>query len=134
VILPQMSARLGLRQGPGSSDGSTTSRYRCSSPVFLREGSLTRETGLNTQSPGLTFEFWRERNKIRGRFIGGNGVAVAKLNGDGLLNRKPDRRLTIGADDRICCNQPNDNPRARIPSAERIPLFVQCCKHLRRQE
>jgi hypothetical protein len=33
--------------------------------------------------------FWRERNKIRGRFIGGNGVVVTKLNGDGLLNRKP---------------------------------------------
>ena len=34
---------------------------------------------------GQTFEFWRDQNKIRGRFIGiGNGVVVAKLNGDGL--------------------------------------------------
>ena len=32
-----------------------------------------------------TFEFWRDQNKIRGRLIGvGNGVVVAKLNGDGL--------------------------------------------------
>ena len=32
-----------------------------------------------------TFEFWRDQNKIRGRFIGvGNGVVVAKLNTDGL--------------------------------------------------
>ena len=34
-----------------------------------------------------TFEFWRDQNKIRGRFIGadsGKGVVVAKLNGDGL--------------------------------------------------
>jgi hypothetical protein len=41
------------------------------------------------KSPGRTFGFWRDRNKIRGRFIGvGNGVVV-KLNGDGVLNRKP---------------------------------------------
>jgi len=32
-----------------------------------------------------TFEFWRDQNKIRGRFIGvGNGVVVARLNVDGL--------------------------------------------------
>jgi len=34
-----------------------------------------------------TFEFWRDQNKIRGRFIGantGNGVVVAKLGADGL--------------------------------------------------
>ena len=32
-----------------------------------------------------TFEFWRDQNKIRGRFIGvGNGVVVARLNEDGL--------------------------------------------------
>ena len=32
-----------------------------------------------------TFEFWRDQNKIRGRFIGvGNGVVVAKLDVDGL--------------------------------------------------
>jgi hypothetical protein len=37
------------------------------------------------KSPCRTFEFWRDQNKIRGRFIGiGNGVVVAKLNGDGL--------------------------------------------------
>jgi hypothetical protein len=32
-----------------------------------------------------TFEFWRDQNKIRGRFIGvGSGIVVAKLSGDGL--------------------------------------------------
>ena len=37
------------------------------------------------KSPGRTFEFWRDQNKIRGRFIGlGNGVVVARLNKDGL--------------------------------------------------
>jgi hypothetical protein len=37
------------------------------------------------RSPSLTFEFWRDQNKIRGRFIGhGNGVVVARLNKDGL--------------------------------------------------
>ena len=36
-------------------------------------------------SPSRTFEFWRDQNKIRGRFIGlGNGVVVARLNKDGL--------------------------------------------------
>ena len=37
------------------------------------------------RSPNRTFEFWRDQNKIRGRFIGvGNGVVVARLNVDGL--------------------------------------------------
>jgi hypothetical protein len=32
-----------------------------------------------------TFEFWRDQNKIRGRFMGlGNSVVVAKLSKDGL--------------------------------------------------
>jgi hypothetical protein len=74
-------------------------------------------------SPGRAFEFWRERNKIRGGFIGGNGVVVAKR-----------RHVTIGADDRICRSQPNDNPSAHIPRAESMPLFAQGCKHLRRQD
>jgi hypothetical protein len=37
------------------------------------------------RSPNRTFEFWRDQNKIRGRFVGlGNGVVVARLNKDGL--------------------------------------------------
>ena len=37
------------------------------------------------RAPRRTFEFWRDQNKIRGRFIGvGNSVVVAKLDGDGL--------------------------------------------------
>ena len=36
-------------------------------------------------SPSRSFEFWRDQNKVRGRFIGlGNGVVVARLNKDGL--------------------------------------------------
>jgi hypothetical protein len=35
--------------------------------------------------PSPTCEFWRDQNKIRGRFIGvGNGVVVARLNAEGL--------------------------------------------------
>ena len=35
--------------------------------------------------PSQTFEFWRDQNKVRGRFIGvGNGIVVARLNIDGL--------------------------------------------------
>jgi hypothetical protein len=48
--------------------------------ILASPGSLVA-SGI--RSP--TFEFWRDQNKIRGRFIGiGNGVVVAKLNGDGL--------------------------------------------------
>jgi hypothetical protein len=37
------------------------------------------------RSPSQTFEFWRDQNKVRGRFIGlGNSVVVARLNKDGL--------------------------------------------------
>ena len=38
-------------------------------------------------SPNRSFEFWRDQNKIRGRFIGdlvGNGIVVAKLDEHGL--------------------------------------------------
>ena len=39
------------------------------------------------RSPNRTFEFWRDQNKIRGRFIGdahGNGIVVAKIDQYGL--------------------------------------------------
>jgi hypothetical protein len=49
--------------------------------VLTAQGSLILG---RLKSPGRTFEFWRDQNKIRGRFMGlGNGVVVAKLNGDG---------------------------------------------------
>lgn len=38
------------------------------------------------RSPSRSFEFWRDQNKIRGRFIGdatGAGFVVARLNSDG---------------------------------------------------
>ena len=39
------------------------------------------------RSLSRSFEFWRDQNKIRGRFIGdgaGAGFVVAKLDGDGI--------------------------------------------------
>jgi hypothetical protein len=40
---------------------------------------------MSSRSRSSMFEFWRDQNKIRGRFIGvGNGVVVAKLRGDGV--------------------------------------------------
>ena len=37
------------------------------------------------RAPRRTFEFWRDQNKIRGRFMGlSNSVVVAKLSKDGL--------------------------------------------------
>jgi hypothetical protein len=37
------------------------------------------------RAPRWTFEFWRDQNKVRGRFMGlGNSVVVAKLSKDGL--------------------------------------------------
>jgi hypothetical protein len=48
--------------------------------LLAPSGSLMASS---TKSP--MFEFWRDQNKIRGRFIGvGNGVVVARLNGDGF--------------------------------------------------
>jgi hypothetical protein len=44
---------------------------------------------------------WHDRSKIRGRFIGiGNGVLVAKLNGDGLSNQgdRVKKCVTTGGD------------------------------------
>jgi hypothetical protein len=36
---------------------------------------------LKPGRPNRSFEFWRDQNKIRGRFFGvGNGVVVARLN------------------------------------------------------
>jgi hypothetical protein len=49
--------------------------------VLTAQGSLILG---RLKSPGRTFEFWRDQNKIRGCFMGlGNSVVVAKLNGDG---------------------------------------------------
>jgi len=40
---------------------------------------------MSSSAMSPTFEFWRDQNRIRGRFIGvGNGVVVARLNVDGL--------------------------------------------------
>ena len=48
--------------------------------MLALQGSL-----MPSSARAPTFEFWRDQNKIRGRFIGvGNGVVVARLNEDGL--------------------------------------------------
>lgn len=55
--------------------------------LLIVDGLTARGTLIldGCQKPGCTFEFWRDQNKIRGRFIGvGNGVVVAKLNADGF--------------------------------------------------
>jgi len=50
--------------------------------AFVAQGTLMLG---RLRSPSQTFEFWRDQNKVRGRFIGlGNGVVVARLNKDGL--------------------------------------------------
>ena len=48
---------------------------------------MLSESLAPTSMRPLTFEFWRDQKKIRGRFIGadpGNGVVVAKLGEDGI--------------------------------------------------
>ena len=50
--------------------------------VLVAQGTLMLG---RLRSPTRTFEFWRDQNKIRGRFIGlGNGVVVARLKKDRL--------------------------------------------------
>ena len=42
---------------------------------------------MSTSTRSLTFEFWRDQNKIRGRLIGdivGNGIVVGKLDKNGI--------------------------------------------------
>lgn len=56
--------------------------------LLLIVDAITAQSALilgRPKSPNRTFEFWRDQNKIRGRFIGvGNGVVVAKITVDGL--------------------------------------------------
>jgi hypothetical protein len=65
-------------------DGRTHGR----GPGLLIVDALTAQGALilgRLKSPNRSFEFWRDQNKIRGRFVGvGNGVVVAELNVDGL--------------------------------------------------
>ena len=61
----------------------------------------------------LTFEFWRDQNKIRGRFIGiGHVVVAARLNADGFPEQKDPPALTSAADeiDRLSPNVPPTSP------------------------
>ena len=65
-------------------DGQTHGRGLCLLIVGMLQGALTPS---RPKSPNRSFEFWRDQNKIRGRFIGdvvGNGVVVAKLDEYGL--------------------------------------------------
>jgi hypothetical protein len=63
-------------------DPETHGRGHC----LLMVGILALTPGRSGSS-NPSFEFWRDQNKIRGRFIGdvvGNGIVVAKLNQEGL--------------------------------------------------
>jgi hypothetical protein len=55
--------------------------------LLIVDALLAQSTSMlgRLRSPTRTCEFWRDQNKVRGRFIGfGNGVVVARLNDDGL--------------------------------------------------
>jgi hypothetical protein len=81
------------KEGKQRWDGRTHGRGHCLLIVdVLAPGRLG--------SPNPSFEFWRDQNKIRGRFIGevvGNGIMVAKLNEEGRYpNKKPaDQRADV---------------------------------------
>lgn len=65
-------------------DCQTHGRGVCLLIVDMLKGAL--KPG-RPSSPSRSFEFWRDQNKIRGRFIGdivGNGVVVGKLDNNGL--------------------------------------------------
>jgi len=70
------------KEGRQRWDGQTHGRGVCLLIVDMLQGALMPG---RLSSPNRSFEFWRDQNKIRGRFIGvGNGVVVARLNVDGL--------------------------------------------------
>lgn len=54
--------------------------------LILKMGMLPGSVA-STNKRALTVEFWRDQNKVRGRFIGahpGSGVVVARLGEDGI--------------------------------------------------
>ena len=65
------------------------------------------------RSLSRSFEFWRDQNKIRGRFIGiGHVVVATRLNADGFPEQKDPPALTSAADeiDRLSPNVPPTSP------------------------
>jgi hypothetical protein len=72
------------REGQQRWDGQTHGRGACLLIVEMLRDALTPG---RPSVPSRSFEFWRDQNKIRGRFIGdivGNGVVVGKLDKNGL--------------------------------------------------
>jgi hypothetical protein len=89
-----------MANGPNHSCAAVREAWEKEARVLWDSGTHGRGVGLlivkmaalpgslmSTSARSLTFEFWRDQDKIRGRFIGpnpGNGVVVAKLGKDGL--------------------------------------------------
>ena len=72
------------REGRQRWDGQTHGRGACLLIVEMLRDALTPG---RPSVPSRSFEFWRDQNKIRGRFIGdivGNGVVGGKLDKNGL--------------------------------------------------
>jgi len=72
------------REGRQRWDGQTHGRGVCLLIVEMLRDALTPG---RPSAPSRSFEFWRDQNKVRGRFIGdivGSGVVVGKLDKNGL--------------------------------------------------
>ena len=79
---PRATREVWQKEGKQRWDGRTHGRGHCLLIVDL----LALIPG-RPGSPNRSFEFWRDQNKIRGRFIGdalANGIVVARLNEDRL--------------------------------------------------
>jgi hypothetical protein len=79
IYSPAAIREVWQKEGRQRWDGQKHGRGVCLLIVDMLQGAL------KPGRPNRSFEFWRDQNKIRGRFIGvGNGVVVARLNVDGL--------------------------------------------------
>jgi hypothetical protein len=72
--------------------------------------------------PGRTYEFWRDQNKVRGRFVGevlGNGFVVARLDDDGLpvSEQNSVARVRSSSGEYVKCRRP-------VPPGERTFALV----------
>jgi len=83
---PRAIREVWQKEGKQRWDGRTHGRGLCLLIVNLL-GPRDALIPGRPRSPNRSFEFWRDQNKIRGRFIGdlvGNGIVVGKLDKDGL--------------------------------------------------
>ena len=83
---PRAIREVWQKEGKQRWDGRTHGRGLCL-PIVNLPGPRDALILGRLRSPNRSFEFWRDQNKIRGRFIGdlvGNGIVVGKLDKDGL--------------------------------------------------